>query len=150
MKTTMSETVEVVVADGEKRRVVLTRSVGVPMVGIREVKDNGVRKLHQEVTLVEDELHKVALELMRPGPGAVAAAEGEEPDLAALAVKLAVNALLAVGKFRAGDVVGGIENTSAAFQAACKLRFKAHGLLAVKGRLDGAEKEETRTDTDEH
>jgi hypothetical protein len=147
MKTTMSETDEVVVANGEKRKVILTRSVGVPMVSIREVKSNGVRNVHQEVTLVEEELQKVALELMRPDAATEAAACGDEPDLAALAVKLAVNALLAVAKFRAGDVVGGIENTSAAFQAAAKLRFKAHGLLAVKGQLDGAE---TQTHTDEH
>jgi len=152
MKTTKCDVDEVVVSGGEKRRVLLTRTIGAPMVSIMEVKDNGVRKVHQEVTLVEDELQKVALELMRPDAAVAAAAEADEPDLAALAAKLAVNALLAAGKFRAGDVVGGIENTSAAFQAACKLRFKAHGLLAVKKTLEAEPQghTETQTNTDEH
>jgi hypothetical protein len=144
--TTTTGVDEVMIADSQKRKVILTRTDGMPMVSIREVKCVGGRNHHQEVTLVDEELARVALELMRPSPGQAAAAEGDQPELGALAVKAVVEALAAALAFRAGDVVGGIEHTSAAFQAAAKLRFKAHGQLALKKQLDA----ETQTHTDEH
>ncbi len=131
------------ISESEKRKIVLLRTSGMPMVFIREVKNNGVRNTILEITLVDEEIAKVALELMRP-TGAEAGQPGPddgEQNLGHLAVLLVTEALQAVVAFKKGDVITGIDKTSEAFKAASRLRWKAHAALALKKQIDQAAKE---------
>ncbi len=136
-QTTLAGMEEIPISTGEKRKVLLTRTSGMPMVSIREVKNNGVRNLVQEITLVDEEISKVALELMRPAGGAqVQQVLDDEQNLGSLAVILVTEALQAVVAFKKGDVLTGIDKTSESFKAASRLRWRAHAALALKKQID--------------